>query len=142
MNIDMVKPIEASIPKPISVRWLIALGRLAQRNFTINTVAPITPIGFPNHSPSVTPRAILVEKMSDILKFVKLIPALAMAKIGIITNVTIGASLCSSCCSRGMAMDVSCCMLVKTSTCPSSKVLTSFASSCSKRRVSFFMRLR
>ena len=108
MNIDMVKPIEASIPKPNSVRRVMALGRVAQRIFTIKKTALIMPIGFPKNKPSVTPSATWVEKMSERLKLVKLIPALAIANIGIIKKVTIGANLCSSCCSKGIAILVSC----------------------------------
>ena len=90
MNIDMVKPIEASIPKPSSVRRVMVLGRVAQRIFNHKKVAPIIPIGFPKSRPNVTPTATWVEKMSDRLKSVKLIPALAIAKIGMIKKVTIG----------------------------------------------------
>lgn len=108
MNIDIVKPMEASIPKPSSVRGVMALGSVAQRIFTIKKIALTMPIGFPKNKPSVTPSATWVEKMSERLKLVKLIPALAIANIGIIKKVTIGANLCSSCCSKGIAILVSC----------------------------------
>ena len=91
--------------------------------------------------PKATPSATWLEKISDTLKLVKLIPALAMAKMGIMRNVTTGAKVCSSCCSKGIAMEVSRLMVANTPTCPSSKVLTSLAFSCSKRFNCFFKRL-
>ena len=141
INIDMVKPMEASMPKPTIVRLVMTLGKVAQRILTIKKVAPTTPRGFPMSKPKATPSATWLENISDTLKFVKLIPALEMAKIGIMRNVTTGIKVCSSCCSKGIAMEVSRLMVANTPTCPSSKVLTSLAFSCSKRFNCFFKRL-
>lgn len=106
-NKDIVNPIEARSPNPKRFLIFIPSGKGAIFSFVHNHVKPTTPTTFPTNKPKATPTATLVLSSSSTLIFNTETPALAKAKMGMITKVTKGCIACSSFCNGGMALLVS-----------------------------------
>ena len=126
MNIDIVNPIEARKPRPMTLRIVrLSVGRTMPRR-TSSKVESVIPNGLPTSRPNATPAATLVEKTDCMSSPANDTPALAMANTGMTTNDTNGCIACSSRCDGGMASRVSALMRDITFTCSSSRVDTLF----------------
>ena len=94
-NRDIVNPMDARKPSPSRLRIFIPSGNWAIFSLIKTAVKPTTPTTFPTNNPNATPNAILVSN-----KLLRSIfndtPALAIAKIGMITKVTTGCIACSN----------------------------------------------
>ena len=131
-NIDMVKPIEARKPIPVSCRHVIALDIFPNLSL-VSTHAEINiPMGFPKRSPNATPTMTFEEKRLEKSISIKFTPALDRAKIGMMQNATNGCSPCSKRCNAGTALVEASFTFEIISTCSFSNVITSFDGASSK----------
>lgn len=87
---DMVNPMDARKPMPISLLGVMPSEKVAIFSFLSSNVEPTMPIGLPSNRPSITPVATLVEKIMDGAMPENEIPAFASANIGMMTNDTMG----------------------------------------------------
>lgn len=102
-KMDIVKPIEAKKPIPKMRRHDISCDNLPNPIFVNTHTATTMPSGFPINNPIITPMLMLLEKMLVMSISIKLTPAFAKAKIGIITKETKECIPCSRRCSGGRA---------------------------------------